>query len=117
MSWYTVEGFQLFLYSMRLSTIPIQYAIFYRNSFYYQQNTGHMAVNFFFCLFRATPSACEDSQARGPIRAVASGLHHSSRQGRILNPLSKARGRTCNLMVSNWICFCCTTMGTPESKF
>ena len=31
------------------------------------------------------------SQARGVIGAVASSLHHSSQQHRILNPLSKAR--------------------------
>ena len=30
-------------------------------------------------------------------------LHHSSRQRRILNPLSKARDRTRNLMVPGWI--------------
>ena len=30
-------------------------------------------------------------------------LHHSSRQCRILNPLIKARNRTCNLMVSSQI--------------
>ena len=51
-----------------------------------------------FCLFRATHSAYGGSQARGRIGAVAAGLchsntraepHHSSRQRRILNPLSK----------------------------
>ena len=36
-------------------------------------------------------------------------LHHSSQQCRILNPLSKARDRTHNLMVPGWICFCCAT--------
>ena len=41
-------------------------------------------------------------------------LHHSSRQHRILNPLSKARGRTQILMVPSWIHFCCTTKGTPN---
>ena len=38
-------------------------------------------------------------------------LHHSSGQHWILNPLSKARDRTCNLMVPSWICFCCTMTG------
>ena len=39
------------------------------------------------------------------IRAVSCvcNLHHSSRQRRILNPLSKARDRTRNLMVPSWI--------------
>ena len=30
-----------------------------------------------FCLFRAAPTAYRGSQARGPIRAIAAGLHHS----------------------------------------
>ena len=30
-------------------------------------------------------------------------LHHSSQQCQILNPLSEARDRTCNLMVPSWI--------------
>ena len=70
---------------------------------------------FFFWLFRAALAAYGSSQARGRIRAVAAGLHHShrkrkiqavsatyaiatSQQHRILNPLSKARDRTCILM-------------------
>ena len=40
-------------------------------------------------------------------------LHHSSRQRRILNPLSEARDQTCNVMVPSQICFCCATRGTP----
>ena len=32
---------------------------------------------FFFCLFRAAPTAYEDSQARGKIRAVATSLCQS----------------------------------------
>ena len=82
---------------------------------------------FFFCLSAiswATPSAYGGSQARGCIGAVASGLHQShsnlgsephlqptpqlvSWQCQILNPLSKVRDRTCNLMVPSWIRFCC----------
>ena len=41
-------------------------------------------------------------------------LHHSSRQHQILNPLSKARDRTCNLMVPSQICFHYAMMGTPK---
>ena len=41
-------------------------------------------------------------------------LHHFSWQWRVLNPLSEARDRTCNLMVPSQIRFCCTTMGTPN---
>ena len=36
-------------------------------------------------------------------------LHHHSWQHRILNPLSKAGDRTCVLMDTNQICFCCAT--------
>ena len=71
---------------------------------------------FVFLLFLwAAPAAYGGSQARGLIRAVATGLrqshsnagsepicnlHHSSRQHRILNPLSKARDWTLVLMDS-----------------
>ena len=36
-------------------------------------------------------------------------LHHSSWQSQIPNPLSKARDRTCILMDTSQICFCCDT--------
>ena len=42
-------------------------------------------------------------------------LHHSSRQHRILNPLSKARDETCILWDASWVCYCCTTTGTPSN--
>jgi len=72
---------------------------------------------FFFCLFAiswAAPVAYGGSQARGLIRAVARAtatldpsrvcnLHHSSQQCRIVNPLSKGRDRTHNLMVPSRI--------------
>ena len=82
-------------------------------------------------LFRAAPVAYGRSQARGPIRATAAGLHHShsdsgseplshvcdlhhsSRQRGIHNPLSEARDRTCNLMGPSQTRFHCATMGTP----
>ena len=56
-----------------------------------------------FCIFRAALAAYGGSQARGRIGAIATNLHHSSQQCWILNPLSKARDRTLNLMVSSWI--------------
>ena len=58
---------------------------------------------FVFCLFMSV--AYGGSQVRGQIRAVAIGLYHSSRQRRILNPLSNGGDRTRNLMVPSWICF------------
>ena len=44
-------------------------------------------------------------------------LHHCSQQSQILNPLSEARDRTCNLMVPSWIHFCYATTGTPTFLF
>ena len=81
----------------------------------------YFVVLFCFCLFvfsRAAPVAYGGSQARGLIGATAAGLRqrHSyarseprlqptphSQQHRILNPLSKARDRTHNLMVPSQI--------------
>ena len=88
-------------------------------------------IYLFFGLFRPVSTAYGGSQARSWIGAVASGLHHSHSNARsephlwptpqltavlrILNPLSKARDRTCNLTVPSWILFCCATTGTPYS--
>ena len=47
----------------------------------------------------------------------ACNLNHSSWQYRILNPLSKARDRTCVHMDTSWVCYRYTTMGTPEIIF
>ena len=57
-------------------------------------------VFLFVCLFvfRAEPTAYERPQAAGQIGAVATHLHDSSQQLRILNPLSKVRDRTHVLM-------------------
>ena len=41
-------------------------------------------------------------------------LHHGSRQHQILNPLSKARNRTCNLMEASRIHFHCTMTGSSR---
>ena len=76
---------------------------------------------FFFLVFLpfswAALVAYGGSQARCQIGAVAYAratatqdpsrvcdLHHSSRQRRIINPLSKGGDRTRNLMVPSWIC-------------
>ena len=48
--------------------------------------------HYFFWLFRAAPSTCGGSQARGLIEAVAASPHHSSWQRQILNPLSDPPG-------------------------
>ena len=44
-------------------------------------------------------------------------LHHSSRQRRILNPLSKVRDQTPILMDTSRICFRWTTMGILSAFF
>jgi len=81
---------------------------------------------FVFCILSFeghTHSIYGGSQASGPIATATSDLsrvfdlHHSSRQCRILNPLSETRDQTCNLMVPSRIHFRCTTMGTPWSCF
>ena len=43
-------------------------------------------------------------------------LHHTPQQHQILNSLSEARDRTCNLIVPSGICFCCAMIGTPCFK-
>jgi len=48
-----------------------------------------------------------------PDLSRVSNLHHSSWQCQILNPLSKARDQTRNLMVPSRIHFCCAMTGTP----
>ena len=94
-----------------------------------QQNVCNFVIQFsfffflklfyilFFFFFRAAPTAYGSSQASGRIGATAAGLHHSSRQHQIPNPLSVARDGTRNLMVSSRICFRCATMGTPVIQF
>ena len=85
---------------------------------------------FFFLLFKATQHmevprlgvqselqllACATATAT-PDPSHACGLHHSSRQRRILKPLSEVRDQTCNLVDPSWICFRFTMAGTPNSE-
>ena len=77
---------------------------------------------FFFGLFKVAPAAYGSSQARGLNGATATqdpsricDPHHSSRQHRILNPVSDARDRTRNLIDASQIPFHCATTGTPET--
>ena len=81
---------------------------------------------FFYLFFSPTPAAYGGSQARDQIRAIATGLSHSHSNARsepclqptpqliamlILNPLRKAKDRTCILMDSSQICFCWAVTG------
>ena len=74
---------------------------------------------FFFCLFRATPMTYGSSQTRSQIGAIAADLHHGNARSDpclrpipqlmatlILNPLSKARDRTCILMHTSQVHYC-----------
>ena len=100
------------------------FAYFFKNYFF-------IFIFFFFCIFRATPAAYGDSQARwGSSRSCscqskpqpqqcqirgtsAAYIHHSSRQRRILNPGNKARDWSSVLMDTSQINFCWATTGTP----
>ena len=68
------------------------------------QKGGNNQPIFFFCLFRATPTAYGGFQARGLIGAVLAGLCHSHSNAR-----SELR------MVPSRIRFHCVVMGTPYS--
>ena len=104
-------------------------------SFPFLSSLPSSLLSFFpsFFFFRAALKAYRCCQVRGPIRATASGLHHSHSSIRsemhlqptlqpgltqwILNPLSKARDWTHNFMIPSWICFCCARTGTPLPPF
>jgi len=97
--------------------------------FAWNKNEWHILdwpiIIIFFFFLRAAPMAHRGSQARGWIgaytRATATwdwscfcNPHHSSQQCQILNPLSKARDRTCSVfMDTSQIHFHWATMGTP----
>ena len=78
-------------------------------------------VSFFSLLLMEVPRLGVELELQLPAYTTATatldlsrigGLHHSSRQCRIPNPLSKTRDRTCSLVDPSWIRFCCTTAGT-----
>ena len=88
---------------------------------------------FFFCLFRATPTAYGGYQASRRIGDIAASLHHShSNVGSeprlwptphrswkcwILNPVSKARDQTCINMDAGQIRFHWAATGSPVCLF
>ena len=94
----------------------------FRSMKFYKKTRGTCSLSlfffFFFGLFRAELPAYGGSQARGWIRAAATGLHyshgsveseshmwptHSSWQRPILNPLCKGRDWTHILMDAGWV--------------
>ena len=56
------------------------------------------------------------SQARGQIRAAATGLHHNSCQGQVLNPLSEARDQTHHLMDTSQGCNLLSRNGSSRRR-
>ena len=99
----------------------------------YERNDLVQYFIFFFWLFlRGCTMAYGSSQARGRIRAVAAGLHHSHSNARSelhlwptpqlkampdLNPLSKGRDRARILMDASKICFHWATNGNSNPVF
>ena len=63
--------------------------------------------------FRASPSAYGSPQARVRSGAAATGLHHSSLQHQVLNPLSRARDQTRVLMDTSQVHYHWAMMETP----
>ena len=59
----------------------------------------------YFCLFRAAPTAYGGSQARGQNRSCSHWPIPQPQQHQILNPLIKARDRTCIFMDTSQIHF------------
>ena len=68
---------------------------------------------FLFLLFRATPAAYGGSRL-GVELSYSYWPTPQPQQGRISDPLSKARDQTCNFMVTSQILFCCVIMGIKE---
>ena len=62
-----------------------------------------------FCFLGPHLQHMEVPRARDWKRVAAAGLHHSSWQQWIFNPLSRARDRTCVFMHTSQICYCWAT--------
>ena len=100
-----------------------------------QQTTKPFSFSFFlflFLLFRATHAAYEvprlgvELRLQLPAYATATAtqdprsvcnLHHSSRQYQILNPLGKAKDRTCIRIDTSWVHYRWAMAGTPSRPF
>ena len=68
------------------------------------------------CSCWPTPQAYSTATATSDPSHICD-LHNHSQQRQIPNPLSEARDRTCILMDTSRVCFCCTTTGTPWEHF
>ena len=74
-----------------------------------EDNFSFFRFYFLLLLFSTAGAAYGGSQARGQIRATAAGLHHSSQQCRLLNPLSESMDWTRILMDTGRVRFCWAT--------
>ena len=84
---------------------PLPFLVSFRQEYFLIQLFFFLLLLFFVFLpfLELLPVAYGGSQARGLTGAIATGLQHSSRQHRILNPMSKARDQTRNLVVPSRI--------------
>ena len=70
-----------------------------------------------FLLFRATPTACGGSQARGWIRATPAGLHHSHSNARSLIHWARLGIKPASSWMLVWFINRWATTGTPDIYF
>ena len=122
--WWTLQWcsfFKIKIYCMEMGNIL--HLCGNRKIIYLFKIKFDLLSKFFFCPFRATPTAYGGYQARGWIGAVATGPCHShSHMGselhlRPMPQLTKARDWTCVLMDTSRICFHCATTKTPQMSF
>ena len=111
----------IIIHTHRVSCLYVSYCSFFKPHW-----SIMLYIFFFWSFFRVAPMAHGGSQARGRIRVVAAGLRQSysnarsepclrptPQQRQILNPLGKARDRTCVFMDAGQIHFGCATTATP----
>ena len=100
--------------SLSLFLFSVKYILLYGFTTIYPFISGDelcsdLLIFFFFCLFRATPTAYGISQTRGPVGAVAAVLYQNARSESHLQPTSQLMAmwdQTHNLMDTSWICYC-----------
>ena len=97
--------------SQFFSTVRFILTFLFLFLFFLRPHPRHMEVPRLGVQLELQLPVCTTATATQDLSCICD-LHYSSQQCRILNPLSEARDRTCNLMVPSWIRFCCTTMGT-----
>ena len=87
--------------------------IFFLGGVFLGLQPWHMEVSRLGVELELYPPACTTTTATRDLSFVCD-IHQSSQQHWILNPLSKARNRTCLLMDASQICFRWATKGIPR---